>query len=238
MEVSGGYDQRVILDRMIAARKQVQSGEAIFERDGVVFNDVSYSWPLITGLLCAVERDSKQNKGELRVLDFGGSLGTSFFQNLDFLSEFISKWGVVEQPHFVAAGQTLGEDDRLTFHESIESCIREINPNVALISGVIHCLPDPFRVLDQIIQSGIGVVILDRVPFLIDGMNDLICVQVVPESIYPATYPIRVFARKPFYDRLSVNYHINSHFDALDGQWSTLKGTVVSFEGAIMTLKQ
>jgi len=234
---SGGYDQEVILDRIESARREVLLGQARFERDGFTFNQVQYSWPLLAGLMWAADWKDEYIRGDLRVLDFGGSLGSSFFQNQEFLTDLNVQWGVVEQDNFVVRGTALGLDERLTFYDSIESCVDQLNPNVAILSGVLQCLPDPREVLDQLLRSKIRVVILDRTPFGLDAVNDRVCVQVVPPSIYPASYPIWVFARQPFFDELALNYETKAHFEAIDGNWITSSGALVAHEGAILVLR-
>jgi hypothetical protein len=39
--------------------------------------------------------------GELRVLDFGGSLGITYFHNQDLIQNLTVSWSVVEQEHSV-----------------------------------------------------------------------------------------------------------------------------------------
>ncbi len=61
------------------ATRKVVAGEAVYERDSVVFDHLEYAWPLLACLLqIAAERRS------LRVIDFGGSLGSSWRQNRRF----------------------------------------------------------------------------------------------------------------------------------------------------------
>src|SRR5215212_9351800 len=76
-----GYDDPVILEKVASAALKVKCGDAAFERDSVLFESVQYSWPVLAGLLWVAS--SSGNK--LNVLDFGGSLGTSYFQNRAFL---------------------------------------------------------------------------------------------------------------------------------------------------------
>src|SRR4051812_16031823 len=72
---STGYNTEIILDRTCAALLKVKNGAAVFERDSVLFDQPQYSFGLMAGLL----RAAMMNNGRLSVLDFGGSLGTSYF---------------------------------------------------------------------------------------------------------------------------------------------------------------
>lgn len=210
--LSTGYDQGAILDRVKAATLKVKQGYAAFERDSVNFNRIEYSWPVLAGLFMA----ASQSGNSLRVLDFGGSLGSSYFQNRDALRHLPDiRWGVVEQAQFVRCGEECIADDVLTFHDSITLCDQAIAPNVALVSSVLQYLPDPWSILAELNKSSIAVLIIDRTPFT-NAMQDQFLVQHVPESIYKASYPIRVFSRRQFEIQMSSNWQLLSEFDALD----------------------
>src|SRR5712691_3342391 len=80
VHASTGYDSEVILEKTRTALLQVKNGQAVYERDSVVFDEVQYAWPLLAGLLWIATRSG----GKLDVLDFGGSLGSTYFQNRAF----------------------------------------------------------------------------------------------------------------------------------------------------------
>ena len=90
---SVGYDTEEILGTVRDSLLKVKNGEAIYERDSVVFDQIQYSWPLLAGLLfCSVKLE-----GHLKILDVGGSLGTTYFQNKKFLDHLKSvSWNIVE----------------------------------------------------------------------------------------------------------------------------------------------
>ncbi len=60
---------------------KVKRGEAVYERDSIVLEKFQYSWPLTSGLLYA----ATMSNSKLNVLDFGGSLGSSYYQNRNYL---------------------------------------------------------------------------------------------------------------------------------------------------------
>ena len=47
---STGYDAGLILERCKNALAKVRDGEAVYERDSVLFDKVQYSWPLLACL--------------------------------------------------------------------------------------------------------------------------------------------------------------------------------------------
>ena len=134
-KVSIGYDSKEILQKVRASLLKVKNKEAVFERDSVIFDKIQYSWPLLAGLMYACVK----SKGELRVLDFGGSLGSTYFQNKKFLDEIDEvSWGIVEQKHFVDVGKKDFQDSRLKFYYDIETCKKEQNPNILVLSSVLQ----------------------------------------------------------------------------------------------------
>lgn len=202
---SGGYDGGEILEKCRAAVLKVKTGEAAYERDSVLFDEVQYSWGLLAGLQFAAAR----NGGRLSVLDFGGSLGSTYFQNRAFLGRLPAcEWHIVEQPNFVRVGQAEIADDQLRFHPSVAECVAARRPNVAILSSSLQYLPDPHAVLAEVALSGFDVVILDRTPF-IPGPRDLLTVQTVPAKIYRASYPAWFFARD------TVDAHFAAGYDLL-----------------------
>jgi len=47
-DASTGYDVDTILERVSAASEKVKSGEALYERDSVLFNKVEHTFPLLS----------------------------------------------------------------------------------------------------------------------------------------------------------------------------------------------
>jgi putative methyltransferase (TIGR04325 family) len=80
-EASTGYDAENILHQVKTSLLKVKNGDAVYERDSVLFDKIEYSWELLAALMWI----AAQNKGELHLIDFGGSLGSSYYQNKSFL---------------------------------------------------------------------------------------------------------------------------------------------------------
>src|ERR1700686_2222088 len=74
---SSGYVSDIILEKVKISLQKVKNGEAQFERDSVLFDKIEYSWPLLAGLLWVASREGNR----LNLVDFGGSLGSSYYQN-------------------------------------------------------------------------------------------------------------------------------------------------------------
>lgn len=208
---AGGYNSQDILDRVRAAAIQVRDGNAVYERDSVLFEKIEYSWPVLSALLwSAVGGDT------LRVLDFGGSLGTSYYQNQRFLTSFRDlRWAVVEQPHFVECGIKEFQNDRLFFFKTIDEAVQGISPGVALVSSVLQYVEHFPDVISAVIAHRIPVVILDRVSVTFDD-KDQVFLQRVPSKIYKASYPCFMISQsKLIRTFLEADYELVSDFESL-----------------------
>ena len=139
---AGGYDDENIVLKVKEALLQVKTGTARYERDAVLFDKIQYSWPL----LAIMQHVAVQNNSRLSVLDFGGSLGSTYFQNFSYLRHLNKlEWKIVEQKLFVATGKKYFEDEVLQFFFTMEEALTKGLPDVLLCSGVVQCLPNPYE---------------------------------------------------------------------------------------------
>src|SRR5664279_4748023 len=185
-ELTDTYDDSVILDKVKQALLKVKTGEAVYERDSVLFNQIHYSWPLLSTLLWV----TTQKKGNLKVADFGGSLGSSYFQNRIFLTGIPElQWNIIEQENFVTCGQKYFQNDTLHFFYTSEQMIaRQGLPDLLLLSCVIPYLENPYDMLLGLMQYKFPHILIDNTYFNYEN-RDRICIQVVPPEIYKASYP-------------------------------------------------
>jgi putative methyltransferase (TIGR04325 family) len=184
---------------------------------------------LLAALLLAGARE-----GRLSVLDFGGALGSSYFQNrgtLGHLRDF--KWGVVEQAHIAACGRQHVAAGPLAFFDTMQDCVRAIAPNFALLSGVLSYLEKPLPMLDDVLALGLPFVCLDRSFVALEGGSRL-TVQVVPPSIYEASYPCWILDEKEILARAGGAYRLAWDFDSLDGGEIVLDGLRGRFKGYLL----
>nr|WP_305891408.1 methyltransferase, TIGR04325 family [Methylomonas sp. SURF-1] len=222
-----GYDAASILNNVLDSTLKVKQGIASYERDSVLFYKCEYDWSILSGLMFA----SARNSGRLNVLDFGGALGSSYFQHRDFLNELSEvRWNIVEQVHFVQAGRDHIQDHILRFYSSIPECLSENRPNAIFLSGVLQYLPDPFDILKSLMISDADVLIIDKT-IVNDSQSDRLYIQHVPDSIYKASYPCWSLSESKLINAVSSHYSLKADFPSLS--FPVLKLIKSEFKGYI-----
>lgn len=229
---STGYDRASILEKVREATLRVRNGQAVYERDSMLFDHIEYSWPALAALMWS----AAMNNSRLRVLDFGGSLGSGYFQNRNFLARLAEvRWGVVEQPHYVACGRLEIGDERLQFFETIPACVNSIAPNTVHLGSVIHYIESYEDVLRDLTAFKPHVIVVDHT-IVNDGVTDRIYVQDVPKALYEASYPVYSISESSlvgYLDRLG--YDLITDFDA--GAFPAAEATGSMFKGYIFGLR-
>ncbi len=198
-----GYDEAHILERVKNALIKVKNGEAVYERDTVLFEKIEYSWPLLAILL----RAAIENKNRLNVIDFGGSLGSTYYQNRGFLNglDFV-QWNVVEQSNFVECGKKHFQDDKLKFKESVSEI--DLNSvNVFIMSCVLQYIKNPYDIVSLAIKSNIEYIVIDRLA-LTDGDKDILTIQSVPEDFFKAKLSHWFFSKSVFLKQFENFYDL------------------------------
>ena len=228
-ERCSGYESEHILAKVLDATLKVKRGEAAFERDSVLFAEAEYAWPVLSALMWAAAR----NRGSMSVLDFGGALGSTYFQHLKFLQSCPNlRWSIVEQAHYVEAGQLHVQDEQLRFYRSIDDCLSENAPTVVLLSSVLQYLEFPFEDLKKLSTVDAATMIVDRTPFA--GISsDKILVQKVPKFIYNASYPMWVFSRREFLNKIAPDWKLITSSQSPEGAMRTAGKLDFSFQSML-----
>lgn len=225
-EASHGYDSELILKKVRESCLKVKRGEAAYECDSVLYPKIAYSWPILAALL----RIASMNNNRLKVLDFGGSLGSTYYQNRHFLASLSQlKWCVVEQEAFVDCGKADFENQHLRFYYDFESCMSEEQIDVVLLSSVLPYLREPYEILNTVASSNVSHLIIDRHPLLPSSPEDRLTVQKVRPSTYSASYPAWFFSKEKFLLFVRKHYRIVALFDC--SIWSNIKS---EFKGFIL----
>jgi putative methyltransferase (TIGR04325 family) len=202
-----GYQTDIILNKTRDALLKVKSGAAVYERDSVIFDFKEHPYSLIAFLLLS----SSLKKRPLRILDFGGSLGSTYYQISEFLTKDICEsWNVVEQEHYVSIGKVDFEDSRLKFFPSIEACLADQTIDFVLLSSSVQYLKEPHVFLQKLVSFKFDFLFFDRTAFN-NAPYDRLTLQVVPPEIYEASYPAWFFDRETFLSHFS-DYKLVAEF--------------------------
>lgn len=226
---STGYDSDAIFKKVEAATLKVKNGEVAYERDSVLFDEVQYSWPMVAALLYV----ATQNNNRLKVLDFGGSLGTTYFQNRKYISHLQVEWNIVEQAGFVETGIEKIADGQLNFFYTIDQYIEKNGtPDLLLLAGLLPYIEKPYELLDKLFSYKIPYLFIDNNYFNYED-RDRITVQTVRPEIYTASYPAWFLDYSRVKQKVTEQYNIISeHFDlhslVLDGRRIYYRGIFAS----------
>jgi len=233
LENSTGYDADLIIDTVKTSTAKVRDGLSKYVRDGFLFNEIDYAWPL-----AAILQKVYIEKKSLYLIDFGGGLGSSYHQNSVFLSNMNDvKWIIVEQEKFVNIGKQEFQNNQVGFYNKIEDVLAKYPINLIIFSGVLQCIEDPFSMINTILESNIEYIFIDRTGFINDNKKR-ICLQIVSKEIYNATYPSWFFVEKDFLTLFSKYYDLIFEFKSYcDQDQKTDDGKVVYWKGFLFRKK-
>jgi len=208
-----GYNNEIVFQKVTESILKVKSGEALFERDSVVFDKADYNFPILNALMWI----ALDQKNVLKVLDFGGSLGSVFFQNRFFLNSINTfSWNVVEQSKFVEIGKKYIEEERLQFFNSISECTQFDNCNCVLFSSVLQYIEDPFKIIEEVMKLNIKFILIDKTSFTLNNKSR-ITIQKVSKKIYDVSYPCWLLPENIFVDQFIANgYKLIYEFENQD----------------------
>ena len=212
VEKSFGYSQANILNTVENSVREMLSSGNGWERDGVLFSSIRLNHPVLSSLLLAVKADKT-----LKVVDFGGGLGTTYFQNIEALSKngVGVQWTIVEQNNFVAVGNELLKSENCLNFVEFNKLFTQNNVDILLFGSVLCYLENPYELLlDAIKKSHFpNFVVIDRTLFDEKGLR-VYGVQVVNSNIYSARLPIHLLSSITIEQTLSPWYEIE--YDWLD----------------------
>ncbi len=220
---SKGYEDGIILEKVRNAVLKVKNGEVAFERDSVIFGASEYRWPLLSSLLYVANLNQR-----LHVLDFGGSLGSLYFQHHNWfvdLDDFF--WGIVEQAHFVEVGKSEFTTSDLDFFLNVNEYVeKRQTPDIVVLSSVLQYLEKPFHMIGEMTSFSPDFLLIDRTAF-VGKDKDRLTVQHIPASIYKASYPAWFFSETRFVECVELlGYKLFAEFPCDDhvNNWSYFKG--------------
>ena len=213
LKLSNGYSDRKIFEKTVKSAESVLSKQAKFERDSFLFYKENYDETLLI-----IFKKLKKKLNKIYLCDYGGSLGSLYFQHRSLFNSNLIDWNIVEQSHYVKYAKNKIDIKNLYFYDNLNFLSKK-NINVALFSSSLQYLKNPYKILDEMIKNKIVNIIIHRSPFI--KTNEIIKIQYVPKHIYDASYPIRILNFKKIYNKLiKAGYKVNSKYklkEELDG---------------------
>ena len=213
LKLSKGYSDRKIFEKTKKSLESVLSEQAKFERDSFLFYKESYDETLLS-ILTKIKKKIKR----IHLCDFGGSLGSLYFQHRSIFKSILIDWNVVEQKHYVKYANNKIDIKNLYFYDNLNFLSKK-RINVALFSSSLQYLKYPYQILDKMIKKKISNIIIHRSPFMKN--NEIIKIQYIPKHIYDASYPIRILNINKICKKLKkAGYKINSQYklnEEIDG---------------------
>lgn len=182
------YSSDNILERVAEATQKVRSGEGVYEQDGIVFYEENNNYELIAALLLVYS-----NQKSLKVLDFGGALGSTYFRYRKLLEPCACEWSIIEQKHYVEYGKH--HIPEINFLYDISECDK--GADVILLSSVLGYLDDTYAQFKRLLEQKVEYVIIDELAFSPDDA-ETVMLQHVPARIYSAVYPVRLLSLTGF----------------------------------------
>ena len=178
-----GYDSETIIEKEKIAALKVKNGEACYERDTYLFHKKNYNFPILASLLKQFLLD-----GYLSVLDFGGSLGSMYFQHKDVFDVLEDKlcWTIVEQQKLVEFGKEKLEDQNLFFKYRIDDVT---DSNCILFGSSLQYIDNPQEIIEKAVLLNPAIIIVDKTPMCDESWFSI---ERVHEPIYEASYPIHI----------------------------------------------
>lgn len=177
-----GYGDEAIFEKVKKSTLAVVNGEAAYERDSCLFYEKKINYNLMMYLYMIMIEE-----GCLNVLDWGGALGSTFYQHRELLENCNCTWTIVEQAHFVNFGKEHLANNILHFAESLD----EVDQfNCVLLSGVLQYFEDPGEIISMVCKKRPSYIIVERTSI---GNHRRVWIETVHEPIYEAEYPCYVF---------------------------------------------
>lgn len=203
-----GYDAEHILAKMQASFRTLKNKTKLFELDTILYDEKKYNTPL----LFALTQIALHKKDRLNIIDFGGSLGSSFYWSKEYIHpHFKVDWRIIEQSHIVAAGKAEFETDELHFFPSFETALANHQADVLLLSSVMQYIEHPEFIFEAIEKYQFPNIIIDRTPYFEDKtVEGVISLQLLNANVYgkPTTLTCRIFGHNDLLNLLSRNYDL------------------------------
>ena len=202
---SQSYQDKIIFDKVIKCFEKIKNKKTEFyERDGWIFNQK----PDESDLIEFLKKNVSKKNTPFQVLDYGGSLGSRYFSNYNFVKNNKIYWNIVEQSRFVKYGKRNLQTDNLKFFNSLSECLNYKKMNCVIFSGSLQYLENYYQILNEMKKENITYIFIDNLPLSNYNQNKIF-VQNISKKIYNSSYPIHIFSKKAFINEVKkLNFKV------------------------------
>ena len=118
LSICTGYDDPSITEKTLSSILETKDQSDRYERDSSIIEGTP---DFAFNSLRWIKSFAEGNK--INLVDFGGSLGSSFFQLKPFVDDYSVSWNIVEQAHVAVVGKSKLENDELKFFSNIQGIV-------------------------------------------------------------------------------------------------------------------
>lgn len=159
------YNNNFVLNNFLSKREDIKNLK-IFEKDGFYFNKPNIN-PVIFFAL------SQIHKKEIKVLDFGGGVGSIFFNNKSFFKEKVS-WSIFEKREICELLKNSNFD--INFFHDIEFIIKK-DFDMVIFSSSLQYIENYSKILSSIIDNiNPNIFMILKTPFT-NRFDDMTVIQ-------------------------------------------------------------
>ena len=153
-----------------------------------------------------------KNRG-LNIVDFGGSLASSYFKTRDIIDqEYKNKWHVIEQKNFVNVGNKILKTKNLNFYNSINN-IKNKKIDLIIFSGSLQYLEDPTEVFEEVLKFNPEFILIERLPIMNRQSKNEIYIQKKGKYSYPVWHFTKKYLELLFKHKYRLIENLSSEFD-------------------------
>lgn len=221
-----GYDCDAIFKKACESALAVKRGEAAYDRDTVLFYEQKANYPLMMWLTIIAKNDGLDN-----IIDLGGAMGSTYFQNRQYL-EMMGldlMWYIKEQPHFVEFGKQELETKQLHFIYDWDEVVN--GKNVLICSSVLQFIDNWKEFIQQAIDAtNPTYIIIERTPV---GEKERIWIEKVSEPIYNASYVQRIIKEEDLCGYFQTYQLMDEWKSLVDGDIWTKEGKQAEYKSFV-----
>lgn len=179
-KMSHGYNHKVIFNKTKKAALMILKKNYGYERDSKIFYDNNYNKYLVSKI-------NFVKKKTVNILDYGGSLGSIYFQNKKKINKEIV-WSIIDLKKIVQEGKKNFESRNLKFFYNLKHYKKKMLPDILILSSSLQYLKNWHNILSQLVALKPKYIFILKTSFSEKKQNQIF-IQKIPSSIYKSSYP-------------------------------------------------